>query len=382
MIDTDLINYLQKTRNIQDTTTRAYKIYLNEYTSYYNMTLQQLLDEAENEEENGIRWKHRTLKKRLTEYRVYLYDKHSQKTARERFNKIQAFYRHFDIEIHNLPNFNEKNVNRPEPIRPEDLPDKEVLRSAIEIASPVMKAIILFMSSSGSARAETLSLTIKDYIKATKNYHNNNNIYKIIETLNQTSDVVPTWQIKRVKTDKYYTTFSSPESVTAINHYLQDRTDNITLESKLFKINPTTFTLSFEEINDKLNLGKIGHYRRFRSYMLRKYHASTLAGDGMSRDLINDLQGKSKTITDESYFMLRTEDLLNEYVNHLPSLLLNKDVEKITVKSQEFLKLENDNRELQETIKEQQNKYDTILQRIEALENKSDDDILAKFRKN
>lgn len=39
-----------------------------------------------------------------------------------------------------------------------------------------MKAIILFMSSSGCARRETLNLTVMDYMNATKEYHNTDNI--------------------------------------------------------------------------------------------------------------------------------------------------------------------------------------------------------------
>ena len=378
MNDEELMDYFQKTRNIKNDTARAYKIYTREYSQYYNTTMTELIEEAEKEEEQGIRWKHRKLKKRLLEYRIYLYTKHSQKTARERFNKIRAVYKHFDIEIHQLPPFNQRNVNKTPPIKPEDLPDKEVLRNAIEIANPIMKAIILFMESSGSAKAETLSLTIKDYMKSTQKYHNKTDIYEMIETLNQMEEVIPTWHIKRIKTNKYYTTFSSPESVNAINNYLQSRNDTLTLDSKLFKINPATFTLNFEEINDKLNLGQIGHYRRFRSHMLRKFHASTLAGDGMSRDLVNDLQGKSKSITDESYFMLRTEDMLDEYITHLPALLLGKDVEKITIKSPEYHRLE---RELEKKTDEVQAMNDRLSSVEEVLSNLGIASIVDKVKK-
>ena len=40
-----------------------------------------------------------------------------------------------------------------------------------------MKAIILFISSSGCARQETLNITIQDFIEATHEYHNSNDIY-------------------------------------------------------------------------------------------------------------------------------------------------------------------------------------------------------------
>jgi Phage integrase family. len=59
----------------------------------------------------------------------------------------------------------------------------------------------------------------------------------------------------------------------------------------------------FERINEELGFGKVGNYNRFRSHMLRKFHASALYNDGMSRDNVNDLQGKAKNKTDDAYFI-------------------------------------------------------------------------------
>ena len=121
----------------------------------------------------------------------------------------------------------------------------------------------------------------------------------------------------------------------------------------------------FTEINDELGLGKIGKYHRFRSHMLRKFHASSLYNDGMSIDKVNDLQGKSKTITDQSYFMVNPDDLKHEYIQHLPSLLMRVDVERLDVKSAEYHKLEAENKEL----KDKEDKLKSIMERLDKLEN-------------
>ena len=378
--DMELLDYFSKTRNNTPQTKKQYRLTLSEYITYYNTTLTTLFEEAENEEEQGIRWKHRTLKRRLIEYRAYLYNKHSPNTAKHRFSRIRAFYEHFDIEIHKLPSFN-KNNNTP-PINYKNLPDKEIIRAAIDIAHPVMKPIILFMVSSGCAKAETLNLTIMDYMKATYDYHQTDNIKEMINRLNQIEDVIPTFHLKRQKTGKYYTAFCSPESVRAINLYLSDRKDPLTPEKKLFKINKDHFSVKFGEINDELGLGKVGVFRRFRSHMLRKFHASALMNDGMSRETINDLQGKSKNRVDEAYFFNTDESLREEYIKHLSAVTMSKEVEKVTVKSPEYIKLENKNRDLKDTVTQQQAKYESIIKRIEALENKDDDEILNRFRKD
>ena len=358
--DESIIEYYAESRNLHPETKRNYTTYLRQYKEYFNLTLKELLDEAETEEEKGIRWKHRTLKKRLIDYRIHLYNTYAIATAKSRFSKIQAFYRHFDIEIHQLPRFSVKNLEKLPPTNYASLPDKEVIRAAVDIATPVMKALILFMSSSGCGRAETLSLTVEDYIEATKDYHQGGNIEEIIETIDQHEDVVPTFNVLRKKTNKYYITFCSPEAVHAINTHLLNR-NTLTLDSKLFKINKDYFIEAFELINDKLGLGKVGHYIRFRSHMLRKYHASALMNDGMSRDLVNDLQGRTKPLTEESYFFTDTESLREAYVEHLPALMIGKEIEKITVKSKEFIQLES-------KLKEKTDEVASVNERIDSIE--------------
>ena len=98
---------------------------------------------------------------------------------------------------------------------------------------------------------------------------------------------LPRMNIKGIKT---------PEAVTAINSYLLSRADPLTNNSPLFKINEDYFSEAFIRINNKLGLGKVGTYNRFRSHMLRKFHASALYNDGMSLDNVNDLQGKAGTV--------------------------------------------------------------------------------------
>ena len=71
--DQELLDHIQKTRNISDNTLTSYKIYIKEYSKVnHNMLMVNLIKEAETEEEAGIRWKNRKIKQRLLEYRAYL----------------------------------------------------------------------------------------------------------------------------------------------------------------------------------------------------------------------------------------------------------------------------------------------------------------------
>ena len=52
-------------------------------------------------------------------------------------------YKHFEIEIHDLPPISTKSARISKPITFEDLPTKDMIKNAVTIANPIMKAIIL-----------------------------------------------------------------------------------------------------------------------------------------------------------------------------------------------------------------------------------------------
>ena len=354
-MDNELLNEIHLVRNHSESTKRIYKKAVKKYTEYFSMSLTELIEEAELEEEQGIRWKKRKLKRRLLEFRQYLINNYALNTVKTNMAPILAIYKYYEIEVVALPRINYKAVHSAEPISFKDLPDKEVIRQAINVADTQMKAIIYFMVSSGCARRETLNLTIGDYIDALSEYTKETDIYSIINNWNYDDNIVPTFKVLRQKTGKYYTTYCSPEATDSINSYLLSRNDPLNNNSRLFDIEEAYLIVKFININNKLNLGKVGTYNRFRSHMLRKFHASSLYNDGMTLDKVNDLQGKSKNKTDTAYFMVNPEDLKYEYIQHLPAVTMSKDIEKLSIKSPEFIQIENENKELKtdlETIKE------------------------------
>lgn len=348
-------NHGYQTRNV-------YQTAVKQYCNYHDMTLEELIEEAEKEEDAGIKWKHTKLKKRLITFRHYLIETHPLNTVRTYFHKITSIYDYYEISIGPLPRVNKKSYTTPEPIQFKDLPDKEIIREAINISTPVMKAIILFMTSSGCARTETLNLTIQDYINSLQDYTTKTDIIEIIDEINKKENIIPTFAVLRVKTNKYYTTYCSPEAVKAINSHILSR-ENIAPHDKLFKINKQYFIDKFQDLNDELGLGKVGKYNRLRSHMLRKFHASALYNDGMSIDKVNDLQGKAKNKTDAAYFMTNPEDLKAEYIEHLPALMMGKEVEKIKIKSPEYIRLESENKEYKESLEEMWEEINNIKKR-------------------
>lgn len=364
-----IIDEFVKARRLKKGTAEQYQIALNFYSKFQEKPLSELLSEADAEEEQGIRWKNRKLKQRLLKYRNYLYEKYVKSTADLKFALIKTFYKHYEIEIHDLPTLNKKNIKLSVPLKFKDLPDKELIKKALKIANPLMRAIILFMSSSGCARAETLSLSVQDYIDATREYHNTNDISEAVRVMHD-QDIVPTFYLKRIKTNKYYFTFCSPEANREIINYLllREDLDNDKLsETQLFKCNTAYFERHFAKINNTLNLGKIGAHNKFKSHILRKFHATNLYNNKMSLEEIDALQGRSKEATHSSYFTEDPTKLKEKYIQHLDCLTINMDVNQLDIKSPEFVQLENENM----TLRDELDKMDDIMARLSVLEEKN-----------
>lgn len=369
--DRELLDDFQKRRNLKPSSMRQYKTVLKRYSEYNNMSLIDLLNEAELEEDERIPQRRRTLTRRLLGFRNHITEHYKKNTARSMMTKTITLYTTYGLEIPKLPRQSEKNMNDCPPISFKDLPDKEIIKASLQISNPLMTAIILFMSSSGSARTEMLNLTIQDFIDSTRLYHNSNDIYEVLEILKEHDDIVPTFKIHRQKTDKWYYTFCSPEAVTAIVNYLLSIKKPLHNEDQLFQYHEVTVCYKFQEINDELKLGKKGTYNRFRSHMLRKFHASNLKNHGMSKEDINEMQGKGQNLVDEAYFFDDPNILREKYIEHMNAVTINLDVNSLDIKSPEFLKLEEEITEKNEIIEKYNDIFSNIDRRLKDLEEKS-----------
>lgn len=198
MKNNELLKNIFVTYNHSPTTQKAYVYALKQYSNYFGMDLHEFLREAEDEENKGIKWKHRKIKSRLLEFRQYYLSNYALNTTRSVMMCVTKFYKFYDIEIYSLPKINQKSIRKPQPIYYSDLPDKEIIREAVSIATPVMNAAILFICSSGCARAETLSLKIQDYIDALSEYlpRKDMGIFEIIDLIEDDDTVVPTFNIR------------------------------------------------------------------------------------------------------------------------------------------------------------------------------------------
>ena len=322
----EILNEFFTQRNSSENTKRTYRRTVTLYEQKTGLKLPELLNLADEEETQNIRWKNTITRKHLINYREYLYQKYNITTARLYLTAIITIYRHFEITIQPLPYYSNKRLRKTAQLHYNELPTREILRECIQVTSPLATSLILFISSSGVSRVDTLNLTIGDYLDATSEYHNHpNDIVGAVEEMHDKS-VIPFFDgLVRQKTGQSYFTFCSHEASRSINSYLLTRSDELTRDKSLFKVSDRYFNMIFEQLNDQFCLGKVGCYNRLRSHNLRKYHASRLSEAGMSTDYINLLQGRRVAgVAFESYIRVRPDSIREEYVEALPFLVVDE----------------------------------------------------------
>ena len=312
-----------KDKHIKESTIKGYASALKNYTEFHEKSMEFLIKEALNEETLHMLPKEKKIKQRLLDYRNYLLkSKLSINTAKTYFTKIKSYYRYHEIEIPELP---EAQYTKNYETNYMDLPTHNHIRQVLETVPIKLKAIILFMSSSGTSKSETLSLTVQQFIQATEEYHNGKSIEVVLNTLEQKNNVIPTFYLKRIKTQKYYYTFCTPEATTHIIRYLKTR-KNLKLTDLLFDISSSALTRNFQKINDEMGWGFKGKHRFFRSHTLRKFHASNI---GLATEYIDSLQGRRKNEIHETYIKTNPKELKKIYKTAMKNVIIYSEEPKI-----------------------------------------------------
>ena len=321
----ELLDKFFHERNIKQNTQKGYMASLVrwfKFTGDRYKDLQDNIDHYIKEEDERIPTRDRSIKKEMLGYRESLLNDKgikSAKSVRSYFSKIGTIFRHYGLEIPELP---QTKMDKGYVSNYNDLPTHDMIKTACEQSPIDLKALILFMSSSGSAKAETLSITVGMFLEGCKEYLKDtptkNNIPETIKELTDNHTIVPLIYLRRIKTDKWYYTCCSPEASYMIIESLKIRKD-LKWDDKLFDYTDSLILTKFQEINDNNNWGYVGAYRRFRSHALRKFMASNI---GLPRDQVDSFQGRAKDMIQEAYFKQDPKALKEIYMNAMNRIMI------------------------------------------------------------
>ena len=337
-------------RNLSKATIKQYRATLKQYAEFNGLKLDELIAEADAEEEKGIRLKKRTLRTRLINYRSFIIQTDSKNTITNKINQVRTFYRHFEIELPQLPYLSDKGIKKEAPIGYEDIPTKTIIREALDFSNLLMRSIILLQTSSGMGKAEALSLTVCDFLQATGKYDENKTIHQmLIEIYSSEEIIIPTFRLKRQKVNEYYYTFCTAEAVHEIVKYLLNENRKLELDSPLFKVSSNYINTLMGQINNILGLGRVGIYNKFRSHMLRKFNATQLCNgeNALSEEEVDFLQGRSRGKIRETYLKKNPVELKHKYIKAMNNVLINHES---SVVNQQRRELEQNQEEITEVL--------------------------------
>jgi integrase len=250
------IQNMYLSRNLKPATITSYTKIIQPYCEFINKTPTELITEAIEEEEQGIRKINRKIRTYQIKYRQHLITQNkSPLTIKNTMATIRSFYNEYEIELPkikiNVP-LEEKLITK------DDLIQKTDIIQVLKNTNIKYRAVILLMASSGMGSAEVRYLTINDFLKSIEITINEPfSIGELIQKVDKINIPLAIWRITRRKTRMPYFTFSSPESIDAILDYLQKREYKqgaLKIDSYLFDVEGhQTASKSFVNYFEKLN---------------------------------------------------------------------------------------------------------------------------------
>lgn len=306
---------------------KSYNSAFNLYRKYHNTSLTSLLAEAITEQENHVPQNRLKLYTRLMSFRQFLIDNYTGNTISSNFSKIKTFYRYNHVTLPFIPPLNNKFLKRNPYLSYDDLLTKKEIKKALKIADDNIRMWIYVLLSSGTSKHEAQTITNQLFYEGTFEYHRKNNFKDALNYLSKSDNTVCTCKLLRQKTDKPYYTFLNPEAVQFIAK-TKLKNNDYNLNSPLLSGSSDYVGRKFRFINDYLDLGFAGGYRRFRPHMLRKFHATHLnqgthkKHNLMDMEIIDSLHGRGKNTTRETYFKDNPYFLKLEYIRCMDNISL------------------------------------------------------------
>ena len=339
--ESDLFNYfINVNRKIKNKSTiNGYLSSLTGYCLFHKMTLEELIEEAENEEINpNIRKQKRTIKRRLEEYDAYLEKKYLKSTRKTKMKDIVFFFSEMSIDIPKLSK--DKTQEAVRELRYDEIPTAKDVKRAIETAKDIKaRALFAFCFTSGTASKETRNITVREYMEGTEYYHKEKtDIKRALEKMDGQTDVIPTFPMHRHKKNRDYYTCITPEANQLLINYLKTR-EGLTLDDKIFDYSRKGLINVFEQVNDLNDWGWVKDHRHrfFVCHQLRRANSNVLF---YNEKLANMIQGRRFDATTEAYFKQNPKKVREEYLKYLEDFQLFSEYEVIQVTNDNYEKLQ------------------------------------------
>lgn len=441
-------------KNITDKSKYNYEKILNKFTTATHTTLEKIITDCKNQQDKVIETiiKHgqdgngnEIIEKRITSFdvngpdskiKLYLdtyinYCKNkgnSNTTIKQNLMLIKAFLKYYNITIPDLKTL-KKDTKKWYLLTKEDF--KYILND-----SPLIHAsLIKFLQSSGMRISDALTLTIGDFMEATREYHDFVDVNEFID--NAPADMIGTWYFHPQKTIKFEIpclTFNDPETSNLILQHLRkikneyipyakrkygvdkviSKNDALFGSQKSMYIEPLSANPTasqFWQKNKKLHDWRVSKIKeaiqnneisaedydkevakipRFHAHACRKYFESTIAHNCGDLRICTLMEGHvSPVSTDSSYIKQDIQNVKEVYMSALDDFSLEKT--EVKVYTSEIRKemeakmkdMEQKYNDKEAEVKDMEDRLSTIEKLLFEIDSKEDtkEDILKHYSK-
>ena len=420
-------NFINSKKKISKITRRNYTKTINKFSTANNTSVTQIINNCKNQQERIIEKiiSHGTdedgneiIEKRLVKFNPNNIDSYSKiyldtfinyckslgnknTTINQDIVLIKSFLRFYDIELPKIDTL-ERDASK------WYLLSKEDFKFVMADSTLVHASLIKFLQSTGFRLSDALSLTIGDYMEATKEYHNYVDVEEFID--NAPQDMIGSWYFHPHKTKRYdirCQTFNDPETNNLIlqnlrkikNEYIPRLNKTKGLELKLTKSDAlfgsqkscykgkiviqsivNSFTRKnvklqahhIAAIKERINCGdlsvedfdsEVAKIPRFHAHACRKYFETIIAKNCGDLRICTLMEGHvSPVSTDSSYIKQDVENVKEAYLAAIPDLSL-ENTETKTYTS--------------EVRREMEAKMEALEKENEALKNEKDSEVNA-----
>ena len=420
-------NFINNKTNITDLTKLNYKRALKKFTIAIDNTLENVINDCKNQQDRVIEKiishgedeaGNQIIEKQLIKFDVNSPDSsikkymdkfmdscrqqgNSNSTINQNLMLINSFLKFYNITLPDMETL-KKDPKKWYLLEKEDF--KYILND-----SPLIHAsLIKFLQSSGMRISDALSLSIGDFMEATREYHNFIDVNDFID--NAPQNMIGTWYFHPQKTMKFQVpclTFNDPETSNLILQHLRkikndyipyakrkyDYDKVISKNDALFgsqkskyiePLHPNPTGTQFWVKNKKLREWRILKIKeaiangeiaaedydkevnkipRFHAHACRKYFETTIAKNCGNLRICTLMEGHVSPIkTDSSYIKQDIEDVKEHYMAAIPDLSLeNTDVKVYT----------------SEIRREMEDKINSLEKENEQLKQKNEEDVKA-----
>lgn len=415
-------NFLSSKPKLTEETRKGYKRILTKFTKSTGKTLEEIINSCkqqqeiitektiyrgEDEDGNTIVQKQTIrfdvngpsskVKQYLDQHIKYCHDKNnSNVTINSNMTQIKAFLKFYDITLPKMETLEDDT-------RKWYLLTKEDFKYIIN-ESPIGHAsLIKFLMSTGMRAKDVTSLTIGDFMEATKDYHDYTDVNDFID--NAPDGMIGTWNFHPSKTIKFKVqcvTFNDPESSNLIlqnlrkikNHVNRpmSKTDALFSSQKQDyhkSITAGSIAAEFWKKNQKLRKWRklklreaidngdlsgedyekeVNKIPRFHAHACRKFFETTISRNCGDLRICTLMEGHvSPVATDSSYIKQEVRDVKEHYITAIPDLSLENT--EVKVYTSEIRKeMENKIHTLEANVKEKEAEVQSMSERMDSFE--------------